>query len=131
VNQLATPRPTTSKTTPRIGDRRKVNLPGRLTWRDGSGTLRFVSVVTRDMSDVDVFVECQIPASGHLVDDRLTLADIAVASPFANFAIMGLAVDSDRYPKTSAFVAATLGRPSFDRLIERDNALRLFPGLKA
>lgn len=47
----------------RIATRRKVRIPGRLTWRDGSGTLRFVSVVTRDVSDVDVFVECQVPAS--------------------------------------------------------------------
>ena len=38
-------------------------MPGRLTWRDASGTLRFVSVVTRDVSDVDAFVECQVPAS--------------------------------------------------------------------
>ena len=38
-------------------------MPGRLTWRDGSGTLRFVSVLTRDVSDVDAFVECQVPAS--------------------------------------------------------------------
>ena len=47
----------------RIGDRRKICVPGRLTWRDGSGTLRFVSVITRDVSDVDAFVECQVPAS--------------------------------------------------------------------
>lgn len=47
----------------RIGHRRKVRVPGRLTWRDASGTLRFVSVVTRDISDVDVFVECEMPAS--------------------------------------------------------------------
>jgi hypothetical protein len=47
----------------RIGERRPVKLNGRLTWRDGSGTLRFVSVVTRDISDVDVFVECQMPAT--------------------------------------------------------------------
>ena len=47
----------------RIGDRRRVNLPGRLTWRDNSGTLRFVSVTTRDLSDLDVFVECDRPAS--------------------------------------------------------------------
>jgi len=46
----------------RIGHRRPVRVPGRLTWRDGSGTLRFVSVVTRDASDLDVFVECQVPA---------------------------------------------------------------------
>jgi hypothetical protein len=47
----------------RIGNRRKVRVPGRLTWRDASGTLRFVSVMTRDVSDVDAFVECQVPAS--------------------------------------------------------------------
>jgi hypothetical protein len=47
----------------RIGNRRKIRVPGRLTWRDASGTLRFVSVVTRDVSDVDVFVECEMPAS--------------------------------------------------------------------
>ena len=47
----------------RIGDRRRVNVPGRLIWRDGSGTLRFVSVTTRDLSDLDVFVECDRPAS--------------------------------------------------------------------
>jgi len=47
----------------RIGNRRKVCVPGRLTWRDSSGTLRFVSVMTRDISDVDAFVECQMPAS--------------------------------------------------------------------
>lgn len=54
---LETPRPQ------RIGNRRKIRIPGRLTWRDASGTLRFVSVVTRDVSDVDAFVECQMPAS--------------------------------------------------------------------
>jgi hypothetical protein len=47
----------------RIGNRRKLRVPGRLTWRDASGALKFVSVVTRDVSDVDAFVECQVPAS--------------------------------------------------------------------
>ena len=47
----------------RIGERRNIRLQGRLTWRDASGTLRFVSVLTRDVSEVDVFVECQVPAS--------------------------------------------------------------------
>jgi hypothetical protein len=47
----------------RIGNRRKVNVPARLTWRDASGTLRFVSVVTKDVSEVDAFGECQVPAS--------------------------------------------------------------------
>jgi len=64
VNPLAASR-RSAATAPiaRIGERRKIALAGRLTWRDGSGTLRFASVVTRDVSDVDVFVECQMPAS--------------------------------------------------------------------
>jgi len=55
--------PASTENKPRIGERRKVRVPGRLTWRDSSGTLRFVSVVTCDVSDLDVFVECQVPAS--------------------------------------------------------------------
>lgn len=47
----------------RIGNRRKVSVPARLTWTDGGGTLRFVSVIMRDVSEVDAFVECQVPAS--------------------------------------------------------------------
>lgn len=52
-----------TETKTRIGARRKIRVPGRLTWRDASGTLRFVSVMTCDVSDVDAFVECQVPAS--------------------------------------------------------------------
>ena len=64
MNQPAThPRSSSPAPVARIGERRKIALPGRLTWRDASGMLRFASVLTRDVSDVDVFVECQMPAS--------------------------------------------------------------------
>jgi hypothetical protein len=64
VNSTVATRETSPATRqPRIGNRRKLRVPGRLTWRDASGTLRFVSVMTRDVSEVDVFVECQVPAS--------------------------------------------------------------------
>ncbi len=49
--------------TRRAGHRRPVCVAGRLTWRDASGTQRFAPVVTRDASELDVFVECQTPAS--------------------------------------------------------------------
>jgi hypothetical protein len=48
---------------PRIGERKKLALAARITWRDAGGTLRFSSVVTRDVSETDVFVECQAPTS--------------------------------------------------------------------
>ena len=68
------------------------------------------------------YLEGVIPASGFLVGDRLTLADLGVASPFANLAHCGATVDADRYPKVAAYVAAILGRPSFAPMVERETA---------
>src|SRR5687768_14316648 len=39
--------------------RQPVCLPARLTWKDQRGTTRFASVLTRDVSEFGVFVECQ------------------------------------------------------------------------
>jgi len=47
----------------RRATRHRLRLPGRLIWRDASGALRFVAVETRDVSEADTFVECQVPAS--------------------------------------------------------------------
>ena len=63
------------------------------------------------------YLEGVIPASGYLVEDRLTLADIAVASPFANFRHVGVVIDEARFPKTLAYVEAILSRPSFAPMI--------------
>ena len=40
-----------------------MNVPARLTWKDASGAVRFVSVVTRDVSDVGAFVDCDAGAA--------------------------------------------------------------------
>ena len=42
----------------RKADRHQVTVPARLTWKDSSGAVRFISVTTRDISDHGVFVEC-------------------------------------------------------------------------
>lgn len=68
------------------------------------------------------YLERVIPESGFLVDDRLTLADISVASPFANFRHLNLAFDPNRHPKLKAYVEAILARPSFAPWIERETA---------
>ncbi|HTK57348.1 MAG TPA: glutathione S-transferase family protein [Sphingomicrobium sp.] len=68
------------------------------------------------------YLEGAIPDSGYLVGDRLTLADIAVAGPFANFSHCDVAIDSDRYPKITAYVNAILSRPSFAQYVERETA---------
>jgi hypothetical protein len=63
MNATAAPLATPTDRHNRAGNRRKIAVAGRLTWRDANGTLRFASVVTRDVSDTDAFVECQGPAS--------------------------------------------------------------------
>lgn len=68
------------------------------------------------------YLESVIPASGFLVEDRLTLADIAVASPWVNMAHVGIAIDPETHPKAAAYVAAILARPSFAPLIEKEKA---------
>jgi hypothetical protein len=47
----------------RMADRMNVMLPARLTWKDQHGSDRFASVVTRDVSEFGVYVECPSPVS--------------------------------------------------------------------
>jgi hypothetical protein len=42
----------------RTSERRRLNVPGQIVWKDARGTTRMASVVTRDVSDNGVSVEC-------------------------------------------------------------------------
>jgi glutathione S-transferase len=68
------------------------------------------------------YLESVIPPSGFLVEDRFTLADIAVASPFVNFSHAGVAIDPARYPKVTAYVATIHARPSFAAVVAKERA---------
>jgi glutathione S-transferase len=68
------------------------------------------------------YLEGVIPDSGYLVGDRLSLADIAVAGPFANLAHCGVAIAEARYPKVTAYAGAILARPSFAKYLARETA---------
>jgi hypothetical protein len=52
-----------ARTGQRAAERRAISVPARLTWKDASGAVRFASVMTRDVSDVGVFVECETGAA--------------------------------------------------------------------
>lgn len=105
---------TRSHSNMRAAERRAMNLPARLTWKDQRGTTRFASVVTRNVSELGVFVECQgvvsiplyrlvqfqlerdvrdsdpVPAS--LRSGRILSAVYRVTSPTANGGRQGLAL---------------------------------------
>jgi hypothetical protein len=57
------PAPKRSPDNTRGAERRAVALPARLTWKDQRGATRFATVVTRNVSDFGVYVECQSPVS--------------------------------------------------------------------
>jgi glutathione S-transferase len=69
------------------------------------------------------YLERIVPdAGGFLVGDNITLADISVATPFANLAHVNVAPDRERHRRTHAYVEAILSRPSFAPWIERETA---------
>jgi glutathione S-transferase len=70
------------------------------------------------------YLETVVPGEGgFLVGDRLSIADIAVASPFVNMMHTGNLPDAGRYPKLSAWVLSWLERPSVAALLERERAI--------
>jgi glutathione S-transferase len=68
------------------------------------------------------YLEKVVPGdTGYLVGDGITLADIAVAGPFANFQHLDVSIDD--YPRTAAYVRRILARPSFANWIAREAAI--------
>jgi glutathione S-transferase len=70
------------------------------------------------------YLERTVPEPGKfLVGGQITLADIAVASPFANFAHLGCARDPVRHQRVYAYVDSILERPCFRPWIERETTI--------
>jgi glutathione S-transferase len=69
------------------------------------------------------YLETVIPVSGFLVEDRITLADIAVASPFVNLGHAGCTINAASHPKTAAYVDAILARPSYADMVAKERKL--------
>jgi glutathione S-transferase len=69
------------------------------------------------------YLESVAPAAGgFLVEGRLTLADIAVASPLATLMHGGCLMDAKAHPKAHAYVSSIWERPAFAKIIEGERA---------
>jgi glutathione S-transferase len=69
------------------------------------------------------YLESVIPASGFLVGDQFSLADISVASPFVNMAHANVKIDAASYPKLTRYIATIHARPSFANIIASENKM--------
>ena len=69
------------------------------------------------------YLERTVPEPGcYLVGETITLADIAVASPFANLAHVCCEICPERHGRVRGYVESILSRPSFAPWIEREAA---------
>jgi glutathione S-transferase len=89
------------------------------------GDLALAETAERDeLPPILDYLEKVMPdEGGYLVGESLTLADIAVAGPFANLGHLGIEADASRHPRTAAYVERILSRPSFSQWVERESAL--------
>ena len=70
------------------------------------------------------YLESVAPAaSGYLVEDRFTLADIAVASPLATLMLGDCRMDANTHPRAHAYVSRIWERPSFATLMAQEKAM--------
>lgn len=67
------------------------------------------------------YLEANLADDGFIVGDRFTLADIAIATQFANFSLGKEQIDAQRWPKSAAYVQRILSRPSFATFVEQEH----------
>lgn len=72
------------------------------------------------MPDLYDYLESVMPQSGYLVEDRFTLADIAVACPLINICYCSDGLKSGRWPRVLAWLDGMRARPSFAAAMEKE-----------
>jgi glutathione S-transferase len=73
-----------------------------------------------EMPKIYDYLEGVLPQGGWLVADRFTLADLAAACPILNVAYVSDALESGRWPKVAAWIAAVKARPSVAEVLEAE-----------
>ena len=69
------------------------------------------------------YLEGEVPdAGGYLVGDTLSLADISLASPFANLSHARVTIDPERYPRVKAWTESMLAHPCLSGSVARERA---------
>ena len=62
------------------------------------------------------------PEQGFIVGDKLTIADLAIATHFVNLGHGGEHIDTARWPKSAAYVQRILAWPSIAQSVEQEKA---------
>ena len=90
-------------------------------WGEKGDKARAEKTLAEDAPAVLDYLERQVPADGFLFGD-IGLADISIATFFRNAAFARFKVDTERWPKTAAYVARALAHPAFADLLPFEEA---------
>jgi glutathione S-transferase len=82
--------------------------------------------LAQDVPDVLDYLEVALPESGFLFE-RLSVADVAIATFFRNAAFARFTIDGSRWPVTAAFVERVLRLDCFARLVPFEERLMRTP----
>ncbi len=96
-------------------------MVAKLMGREGDESAA-VAAETNDVPPLLDYLEGVIADGGYLVEDRFTLADIAVVSPLTTMAYARWRCDAERHPKVHAYVGRVQARPSFAGLMAKERA---------
>jgi glutathione S-transferase len=94
-----------------------------LVWGEPGDQERAARTLEKDIPAAVDYVERELPASGYLFGD-IGVADIAIASMFRNAAYGGFEPDSERWPRTAAFVSRVLDHPAIASLLRFEDVQR-------
>jgi glutathione S-transferase len=77
-----------------------------------------------EMPPIFDYLEKVVPEpGGWLVGGRMSVADIAVASPFVNLAHCGASPEAERYPRVCAWAEGWMARESVAGIVARERAM--------
>jgi glutathione S-transferase len=77
-------------------------------------------VVEKELPTYFDYLERALGDREFFVGERLTIADIAVASPFVNLRHAGVAPERKRWPRLRGFLDRLWSRPAFKQAIEEE-----------
>jgi glutathione S-transferase len=76
--------------------------------------------LAEEVTPMWAYLEREIAGKEYFVGDRLSIADLAVASIHVNLYHAGFDVDQGRFPQLAGFIARMFARPSLKALIEEE-----------
>lgn len=78
-------------------------------------------IINENLPPLLDYVESQVPAEGFIFGD-LTVADLALASPFVNAGYAGYTIDAGKWPKASALVERVKAHSAVAPLLQAEAA---------